>query len=127
MTVFKCLIAIVAAALAGIAVWHLETARRGVTIAPLDAGGTPASAYRLPENQGPIVIITHGFAGSRQLMEAFALTLARAGYTAVSFDFQGHGRNPAPMSGDLTRIEGTTQHLIAETAAVIDAAQRAFG
>ncbi len=54
-------------------------------------------------------------------MEAFALTFARAGYTAVSFDFQGHGRNPVPMSGDVTRIEGTTQRLVAETASVIDA------
>lgn len=127
MTVFQRLVAIIAAALAGTAVWHLEEARRGLSITALDTGGAPATVYRLPESQGPIVVIAHGFAGSRQLMEAFALTLARAGYTAVSFDFQGHGRNPAPMSGDLTRIEGTTQHLIAETAAVVDAASLTFG
>ena len=32
----------------------------------------------------PAVVITHRFAGSRQLMEAYAFTLARAGYVAVS-------------------------------------------
>ena len=54
-------------------------------------------------------------------MEAYALTLAHAGYVAVSFDFEGHGRNPTPMSGDLTRIDGTTQLLMRETARVVDA------
>jgi hypothetical protein len=45
-------------------------------------------------------------------MEANALTLAR-GYVAVSFDCEGHGGNPRPMSGDVTHIEGTTQKLMA--------------
>ncbi len=127
MTVFQRFVAIIAMALAGIAVWNLEAARDGLSITALEGGGPPATVYRLSKSQGPVVVIAHGFAGSRQLMEAFALTLAHAGYTAVSFDFQGHGRNPVAMSGDLTRIEGSTQNLIAETAAVIDAAQQAFG
>lgn len=88
----------------------------------LSVGETPATVYRLPAAKGPAVIIAHGFAGSRPLMEAYALTFARAGYVAVSFDFPGHGRNPKPMTGDITRIEGTTRQLVAETAAVIDAA-----
>lgn len=118
----RTLIGIIAAALVTFAVWQLETARAGLTITELDIGTTPATVYRQPESTGPAVVIAHGFAGSRQLMEALALSLAQAGYIAVSFDFEGHGRNPVPMSGDVTRIEGTTVKLMAETERVIDAA-----
>ena len=112
----------VAAALAALGLWQLESARSELSITPLSVGETPATIYRQPDASGPAVIIAHGFAGSRQLMEAYALTLARAGYVVISFDFEGHGRNPVPMSGDVTSIDGTTRLLIAETKAVIDAA-----
>ena len=49
-----------------------------------------------------MVLIAHGFAGSQQLMQPFALTLARNGYVAITFDFPGHGRNAAPMTGGLS-------------------------
>jgi dienelactone hydrolase len=104
-------------------VWGLEAGRSGLSITPLDVGSTPATVYRRTNvAEAPAVVIAHGFAGSRQLMEAYALTLAQAGYVAVSFDFEGHGRNPTPMSGDVTRIEGTTQLLEHELARVTDAA-----
>ena len=115
------------AALAGMTltvfgVWQLESQRSGLSITPLMIGTTPATVYWRPhDGQTPAVVIAHGFAGSRQLMEAYALTLAHAGYVAVSFDFEGHGRNHKPMSGDLTRIDGTTQLLMRETARVVDA------
>ncbi len=106
----------------GAGVWRLEEARSGISITPLEVGSTPATVYRrVDADKAPAVIIAHGFAGSRQLMEAYALTLARAGYIAVSFDFEGHGRNPTPMSGDLTRIDGTTQLLEREIGRVTDA------
>jgi dienelactone hydrolase len=50
----------------------------------------------------PLAIIAHGFAGSQQLMQPYAVTLARSGYIAVTFDFPGHGRNPQPF---VARIE----------------------
>lgn len=50
----------------------------------------------------PLAIIAHGFAGSKQLMQPYAVTLARNGYIAVTFDFPGHGRNPQPF---VARIE----------------------
>lgn len=115
------LVGALAALLIGLALWQLEAARQGISVSALTVGETPATVYRQSGKFGPAVIIAHGFAGSRQLMEAFALTLAHAGYTAVSFDFQGHGRNPVPMSGDVTRLDGTTLRLLAETSAVIDA------
>ncbi len=109
--------------LCGTSVWNLEAARSDLTIMPLAVGSTPATIYRQADAlPAPVVVIAHGFAGSRQLMEAYALTFARAGYVAVSFDFEGHGRNPVPMSGDVSRIDGTTQLLMRETGRVLDAA-----
>ena len=102
MSLVQRLSGLIAALLAAASLWQLESARHGLAITPLSVGDTPATVYRLPGATGPAVVIAHGFAGSRQLMGAFALTLARAGYTAVSFDFQGHGRNPQPMGGDVT-------------------------
>ena len=109
---------------------QLEGHRAGLVIEPLVIEGTPATIYRrartatVAQTVSPAVIITHGFAGSRQLMEAYALTLAQAGYIAVSFDFEGHGRNPRPMSGDITKVEGTTQRLMREIGRVSDAVVR---
>ena len=115
-------IVLAAAAFAAVlSIWQLERTRAGIEITALDAGTTPATVYRASGAAGPLVVIAHGFAGSRQLMQAFSLTLARAGYVVVAFDFEGHGRNPVPMSGDVTRIDGTTQRLIDETRRVIDA------
>lgn len=117
-------LAFLALAVMALAVWQLEAGRIGLRIAPLTVeGGTPATLY-LREGGGPapVVVIAHGFAGSRQLMEPFALTLAQAGYVVASFDFEGHGRNPRPMSGDLGSVEGTTHLLMAETGRVARAA-----
>ncbi|MGB4333308.1 MAG: alpha/beta fold hydrolase [Chromatiaceae bacterium] len=50
----------------------------------------------------PLAIIAHGFAGSQQLMQPYAVTLARNGYIAVTFDVPGQGRNPQPF---VARIE----------------------
>jgi alpha-beta hydrolase superfamily lysophospholipase len=59
------------------------------------------------------VRIAHGFAGSQQLMQPFALTLSRNGYAAVNFDFPGHGRNSAPMRGGLADAEASQRVLLA--------------
>ena len=104
-------------------IWNLQSARSGLEITPLTIGTTPATVTRLPSiKSAPVVVIAHGFAGSRPLMEGFALTLARAGYIVVSYDLAGHGRNPVPMSGDVTVVAGTTQVLMDELARVSDAA-----
>ncbi len=52
---------------------------------------TPSEA--VPASR-PTILIAHGFAGSSVLMRGFALTMAHAGYTTVSWDFEGHGANP---------------------------------
>lgn len=118
------LIALLAMIVIALSVWQLEADRRGLSITALPvAGGTPATLYLRPDTgPAPVVVIAHGFAGSRQLMEPFALTLAQAGYLVASFDFEGHGRNPRPMSGDVASLEGTTRLLMQETARVARAA-----
>ena len=98
----------------------LERPRAGLEIGSSRVGETPVTSYAQPGAEGPVVVVAHGFAGSRQLMQAYALTLAQAGYRVVSFDFLGHGRNPVPMSGDVTSVDGTTRLLVDQTLSVID-------
>lgn len=118
------LIALLALFLIVVSVWQLEADRQGLSISSLEVdGGTPATLFlRDGAGPAPVVVIAHGFAGSRRLMEPFALTLAQAGYVVASFDFEGHGRNPRPMSGDVTALDGTTRLLMNETARVARAA-----
>ena len=103
-----------------VGIFLLERPRSGLEIIHLRAGQTPVTVMQQPGADGPLVVIAHGFAGSRQLMEAWQLTLAQAGYVTASFDFEGHGRNPVPMSGDVTAIDGTTQLLMDEIGRVTD-------
>lgn len=122
------LLGLVALACLLLAAFQLEAQRGEVEVRPFAVGTTPASLFQLPDAApGPVVVIAHGFAGSRQLMASYALTLARAGYRVVAFDFEGHGRNPVPMSGDVTAVEGTTQLLMAELGRVAEAALRLPG
>lgn len=114
-------LALAALILAALSVFMLELPRFGLEITHSAVGQTPVTTYRLPDADGPPVIVAHGFAGSRQLMQAYSLTLAQAGYVAVAFDFEGHGRNPVPMSGDVTAIDGTTRLLVAQTREVAEA------
>ncbi|MCF8510627.1 MAG: alpha/beta fold hydrolase [Rhodobacteraceae bacterium] len=116
-------IGIVAVVLIVFSVWKLERARAGLEISSFDVGTTPVTLYQLPNQTGPVVIVAHGFAGSRQIMQAYSLPLAQAGYRVLAFDFEGHGRNPIPMSGDVTSVDGTTALLVAETRRVIAAAR----
>jgi hypothetical protein len=112
--------AVLAALAMAVGLFGLESPRAGLEIGAARVGQTPVTIMRLPEAEGPVVVIAHGFAGSRQLMAGWQLSLARAGFITVSFDFEGHGRNPVPMSGDVTRIDGTTRLLMEETGRVTD-------
>jgi pimeloyl-ACP methyl ester carboxylesterase len=104
-----------------LSVMMLERGRAGLEVRDLTVGTTPATLYTQPGAAGPLVVVAHGFAGSRQLMLAYSLTLAQSGYVVLAFDFEGHGRNPVPMSGDVDAIEGTTQRLVDETLRVLAA------
>ena len=113
---------VLAVGVALLAVIALERLRQSVDRSGLMIGTTPATLYTQTDAApAPLVVLAHGFAGSRQFMEAFALTLAGAGYPVLSYDLQGHGRNPQPMSADVTQIDGTTRALMDELSAVIEA------
>jgi pimeloyl-ACP methyl ester carboxylesterase len=113
--------------LAVLSAWQLEGARGGLQIDTMMSAGTPVTRAALSDSDGPLIVVAHGFAGSRQMMQGYALPLARAGYRVWSFDFHGHGRNPQPMSGDVTVIEGTTMRLVGQTLDVVSAAREAEG
>lgn len=103
----------------GFALLQLQATGAGVRTETTSTDGTPVTIFRpVSGGPGPAVLIAHGFAGSQQLMQPFAVTLARQGYTAVTFDFAGHGRNPKPLTGSITREDGATRTLVAETARV---------
>ncbi|MEX3017259.1 alpha/beta fold hydrolase [Gymnodinialimonas hymeniacidonis] len=97
----------------------LERPRAGLEIVHDRVGTTPVTVTRMVD-EGPVAVIVHGFAGSRQMMAAWSGSFARAGYIAVTLDLEGHGRNPVPMSGDVTSIDGTTRLLLDEIARVAD-------
>lgn len=103
------------------ALFALENARSGVMMTRFSIGDTPVTAYEHPGADGPIVVMAHGFAGSSQMMQGYALPLARAGYRVFAFDFLGHGRHPVPMSGDVTSVDGTTRLLVEQVSEVVDA------
>lgn len=115
------LLSLIALVLGAWAIWTLESARQGLTFTELRDGPTPVT--RISDgSDGPPAVIAHGFAGSRQMMLSYASALAQGGYTVYSFDFEGHGRHPDPMRGDVTAIEGTTQRLVDQTISVVDLA-----
>jgi pimeloyl-ACP methyl ester carboxylesterase len=80
--------------------WQLRNAETGIEITRERVGPLPVTLFR-PAASSPAhaVVIAHGFAGSQQLMQPLALTLARNGYVAATFDFPGHGRNPVALPG----------------------------
>ncbi|MDJ0779231.1 MAG: alpha/beta fold hydrolase [Gammaproteobacteria bacterium] len=117
-------VAILAALLIGGALYQLDRANAGVVTSTTRLGATPVTVFRAQDTSAdqprPVIVIAHGFAGSQQLMQPFAVTLAKNGYLAVTFDYYGHGRNHAALAGDITRVEGATISLLQQTREVVD-------
>ncbi len=116
---------ILAGLVAALCVALLEGEARGsVTAERLNLAGSPATLWR-PAGPGPapLVIVAHGYGGSRQMMAPLAIALARGGHAALAFDFHGHGRHPVPMDAEVTSLEGTTAQLVGQTLAVARAAR----
>lgn len=115
----RAITAILALALVVIALARIAGETRGLAVERTRVGTIPVTVFSRPDAPpAPAVVIAHGFAGSQQLMAPFATTLARAGYVAVTLDLAGHGRNPQPLTGDVTRADGATATLLREMAAV---------
>ncbi|MGP1252799.1 MAG: alpha/beta hydrolase [Kiloniellales bacterium] len=104
--------------------WQLSTATAGLDVERTRLGATPVTVYRAADTgPAPVVLIAHGFAGSQQLMAPFAVSLARAGYLAVTYDLLGHGRNRSALTGDVTAETGATRNLLREMAEVAEHAR----
>jgi len=124
----KLVVGLIAMAAISIGLFQLQQGTASLSITRTAVGETPVTIFR-PQSAAPapIVMIAHGFAGSQQLMQPFAETLARNGYIAVTFDFLGHGRNPHPMRGDITEGKTITAALLAELTDVAAAARKLPG
>jgi len=111
-----------------IGLFELHEGRSELNVTRTVVGETPVTVFRRQSAApAPVVVIAHGFAGSQQLMQPFAETLARNGYMAVTFDFPGHGRNPVPMHGDITEGLAITTALLKELTDVAASARRLPG
>ena len=108
-------VALLAAAMLAYGVVRLEQARQGIAITQTRVGSMPVTVFKpaAPVTPGSVVLVTHGFAGSQQLMQPLALTLAANGFTAVTFDLPGHGSNLAPMSGGMADPQRSMDTLLA--------------
>jgi pimeloyl-ACP methyl ester carboxylesterase len=108
--------------------WTLLEARQGLDIEPVRVGEIPARIFRpVGASSGHVALIAHGFAGSQQLMQPMAMTLAHSGYTAITFDFAGHGRNARPMRGGVKDMEASTRTLTSEIDEMADFARGLSG
>jgi len=112
---WRYVVAVLAVVAIATGLFQMRSATDGLRITRTNVGETPVTVFQ-PEAaaKAPVVVIAHGFAGSQQLMQPFAETFARNGYIAVTFDFLGHGRNPAPMRGDITEGMAITSALLGE-------------
>ncbi len=118
------LCALAASLLALLAVAMLERQRSGLSVERVRLAGAPVSIWRAEGSQGgPLVVVAHGYAGSRQMMQPLAMSFARAGFVVASFDFFGHGRHDRPMAGDITSLDGATAQLVDQTVAVARASR----
>ena len=121
------ILAVIGLALVALAVWQIAAASSGLEVTVVREV-EPRLVVIQPEGTAarsrPLALIAHGFAGSTAIMRGFALTLAHAGYTAVLWDFQGHGTSPEPMVGE--RGEGSDLQATAELA-LNEALARGYG
>ena len=108
-------VALGAIALILLGFWKLHALTDGLVVTGSRLGDIPVTIFRSASTEkAPVIVVAHGFAGSQQLMQPIAVTLARNGYIAVTFDFAGHGRNRTPLAGGVADMAMSTRTLLAE-------------
>ncbi len=118
---------LVAVGLIGLGGWQLGSLSRNLSIVHTSVDGIPLTTFAPPGGtRGPVVVIAHGFAGSQQLMYPLATSLARHGFTAVTFDFPGHGQNPTPFTARISRERSNTTILQDTLGQVVRYSQQQF-
>ena len=86
-------------------------------------GSVPVTTWTPDHPRGPVVVVVHGLAGSRQVMQPYALALARTGFTTLTLHLPGHGANPRPLRWADLR-EGPAESLERALDAVVGQARR---
>ncbi len=121
------IISAIALAALGSGLVMFERAKDGVRIIDRSVGVIPVTNYTVQDGTGPLAVVAHGFSGSRAMVQALALNLARGGYRVTTLDFPGHGDNPDRLSAEFVDPEGATRQLENTISAVIDAELRRTG
>ncbi|MEM7719749.1 MAG: alpha/beta fold hydrolase, partial [Pseudomonadota bacterium] len=104
--------AILLSAVALVCIFILEARFFGLEINEIRVNDTPVTLYVANgATPAPPVVIAHGFAGSRQMMDQISVSLARQGFLVASLDLPGHGRHPGQLSPDIGSLDGTTAQL----------------
>ncbi len=121
LTLARILVGVAALCAVALALWRLQEATAPLQVEAVEVGDIPVTVYRPTSGTppGPVVVVAHGFSGAQQLMLPFAVTLARHGHVAVTFDFPGHGRNTAPLPGGLRDDRRASGALLDTLSAVI--------
>ncbi|MEX0339165.1 MAG: alpha/beta hydrolase [Arenibacterium sp.] len=91
----------------------LESRFLGLKMEHVRVDETPVTLYRpVDATTLPLVVVAHGFGGSRQMMDQIAVSLARQGFLVAALDLPGHGRNTQRLSADVADLDGTTAQLV---------------
>ena len=89
-----------------LSLWQIQAASSGLEVIKVNKVDPPVtfiSPVEADTDTRPLVLIGHGFGGSRVIMYGFALTFAHAGYNVALWDFDGHGVNSEPLPLDPQR------------------------
>ncbi len=92
-------------------------------------GGQSWNAELPPDTpRPPLVLLTHGVIGSKEMMSSLAHAMSRHGIAVLSIDWLGHGANPAPMNRTNMRpqAEAAIDFMRAEYSHVFDPARVAM-
>ena len=117
----RSIVASISLVLIVLALVRLEAERAGLRIERVQLGSIPVTLYTRPgAPPAPFIAIAHGFAGSQQFMQTFALTLAQNGYVVATFDFPGHGQNTEPLPGGLADATARNRALAGALGRVIE-------
>ena len=119
--ILPCVVAVAAITAMVVGLCIFEAGKVGIRDVEYSVGSTPITVYRADGRERPLVIIAHGFSGSRAMVQGLALTLAHAGYHVATLDFPGHGDHPGRLSWNFTLFDAATRQLENTISAVINA------
>jgi dienelactone hydrolase len=112
-TIPRVLVGVLALAAILVSLGAMRANEAGLAITRHQLGPVPVTLYHpAGAERAPAVVVAHGFAGSQQMMQQFATTLAQAGFVAATFDFPGHGHNTEPMAGGITDDRAASRALL---------------